>query len=74
MVAVASRDPSTGVTSEKEVKLHIWDTAGEEMYRSMTKSFFRGSAGGASRELLAVYHAHVELPSPNTCSPRVFDL
>lgn len=28
------------------VKLQIWDTAGEEMYRAMTKSFFREAAAG----------------------------
>lgn len=26
-----------------ECKLHVWDTAGEELYRSMTRSFFRNS-------------------------------
>lgn len=32
-----------------EVKLHIWDTAGEEAYRAMTRSFFREANGGERR-------------------------
>lgn len=26
--------------------MQIWDTAGEEMYRAMTRSFFRDAAAG----------------------------
>eukprot|EP01138_Halocafeteria_seosinensis_P016386 gb/GECG01016717.1/.p1 GENE.gb/GECG01016717.1/~~gb/GECG01016717.1/.p1 ORF type:complete len:217 (+),score=26.15 gb/GECG01016717.1/:1-651(+) len=29
--------------NRRSVKLHLWDTAGEELYRSMTKSFIRNS-------------------------------
>ncbi|KAI8341452.1 hypothetical protein BC941DRAFT_416926 [Chlamydoabsidia padenii] len=29
----------------KAIKLQIWDTAGQERFRSLTKSYFRGSAG-----------------------------
>jgi GTPase SAR1 family protein len=29
----------------KTVKAQIWDTAGQEQYRSVTKSYFRGSIG-----------------------------
>jgi GTPase SAR1 family protein len=28
------------------VRLQIWDTAGEELYRAMTRSFFRDAAAG----------------------------
>jgi len=27
------------------IKLHIWDTAGQELYRSITRSYYRDSAG-----------------------------
>ena len=27
------------------IKLHIWDTAGSESFRSLTKGYYRGSAG-----------------------------
>ena len=27
------------------IKIQIWDTAGQEMYRSLIKSYFRGSLG-----------------------------
>lgn len=29
----------------KKIKLQIWDTAGQEKFRSVTKSYFRGTAG-----------------------------
>jgi small GTP-binding protein len=29
----------------RDIILHIWDTAGHERFRAMTKSFFRGAAG-----------------------------
>ena len=29
----------------KEVKLQIWDTAGQEAFRSITRSYYRGAAG-----------------------------
>ncbi|KAJ3432640.1 ras-related protein rab-2-a [Anaeramoeba flamelloides] len=31
--------------SEKTIKLQIWDTAGQETFRSITRSYFRGSMG-----------------------------
>ena len=31
--------------NDKVVKLQIWDTAGQEQYRSVTRSYFRGSIG-----------------------------
>jgi small GTP-binding protein len=29
----------------KQIKLQIWDTAGQERFRSVTKSYYRGTAG-----------------------------
>lgn len=30
---------------QKQVKLQIWDTAGQESFRSITRSYYRGAAG-----------------------------
>lgn len=30
---------------DKAIKLHIWDTAGQETFKSITKSYYRGAAG-----------------------------
>ncbi|KAI9497099.1 P-loop containing nucleoside triphosphate hydrolase protein [Zychaea mexicana] len=30
---------------DKQVKLQIWDTAGQESFRSITQSYYRGAAG-----------------------------
>lgn len=30
---------------EKQIKLQIWDTAGQESFRSITRSYYRGAAG-----------------------------
>ncbi len=30
---------------EKHVKLQIWDTAGQEAFRSITRAYYRGAAG-----------------------------
>ena len=30
---------------DKIVKLQIWDTAGQESFRSITRSYYRGAAG-----------------------------
>jgi len=30
---------------DKDVKLQIWDTAGQESFRSITRSYYRGAAG-----------------------------
>jgi small GTP-binding protein len=30
---------------DKKIKLQLWDTAGQESFRSLTKSYYRGSAG-----------------------------
>lgn len=29
----------------KQIKLQIWDTAGQEAFRSITRSYYRGAAG-----------------------------
>jgi Ras-related protein Rab-2A len=34
-----------GATPEVPVKLQIWDTAGQESFRSITRSYYRGAAG-----------------------------
>ncbi len=53
--ANASLDPSTSSTSglpssaspqqQKKMKLSLWDTAGQETYKSITRSYFRGASG-----------------------------
>merc|ERR1712036_162424 len=30
---------------DKQIKLQIWDTAGQETFRSITRSYYRGAAG-----------------------------
>lgn len=35
MISIASR----------QIKLQIWDTAGQESFRSITRSYYRGAAG-----------------------------
>ena len=30
---------------EKNLKLQIWDTAGQESFKSITRSYYRGAAG-----------------------------
>lgn len=32
-------------TSQKRMKLSLWDTAGQETYKSITRSYFRGASG-----------------------------
>jgi len=33
------------VSNQTQVKLQIWDTAGQESFRSITRSYYRGAAG-----------------------------
>jgi len=33
------------IIDNKQVKLQIWDTAGQESFRSITRSYYRGAAG-----------------------------
>jgi small GTP-binding protein len=37
-------DSKTVQVGDKKVKLNIWDTAGQEKFRSMTRAYFRSSA------------------------------
>ena len=30
---------------DKNIKLQIWDTAGQESFKSITRSYYRGAAG-----------------------------
>ena len=47
-------DPTVGVEfgakqikiDNKKLKLQIWDTAGQENFRSITRAYFRGAIGG----------------------------
>jgi small GTP-binding protein len=33
------------VVGNKEIKLQIWDTAGQEKFRSVARSYYRGAIG-----------------------------
>ncbi|KAI0998757.1 hypothetical protein K3495_g9440 [Podosphaera aphanis] len=33
------------ITKQKHMKLSVWDTAGQETYKSVTRSYFRGASG-----------------------------
>jgi Ras-related protein Rab-2A len=35
----------TSATPQKHMKLSLWDTAGQETYKSVTRSYFRGASG-----------------------------
>ncbi len=35
----------TGAQVQKKMKLSLWDTAGQETYKSITRSYFRGASG-----------------------------
>ncbi|CAD8050614.1 unnamed protein product [Paramecium sonneborni] len=47
-------DPTIGVEfgarnlkiNDKQIKLQVWDTAGQESFKSITRSYYRGSIGG----------------------------
>ena len=41
-----SKSPSSAaVPQQKKMKLSLWDTAGQETYKSITRSYFRGASG-----------------------------
>lgn len=42
--SLASAHPS-GEAKQKRMKLSLWDTAGQETYKSITRSYFRGASG-----------------------------
>lgn len=44
-IAVASEDALGGSGSTSVVKLQIWDTAGQDRFRSVTRSYYRGAVG-----------------------------
>ncbi|KAI0025259.1 GTP-binding protein-like protein RAB2 [Xylariomycetidae sp. FL0641] len=37
--------PPTASSEQKHMKLSLWDTAGQETYKSVTRSYFRGASG-----------------------------
>lgn len=39
------RAPATSSDAQKHMKLSLWDTAGQETYKSITRSYFRGASG-----------------------------
>src|SRR2546423_9349980 len=41
----SSQSPKSLQTQQKKMKLSLWDTAGQETYRSITRSYFRGASG-----------------------------
>ena len=41
----AKSSPLNGAPSQKRMKLSLWDTAGQETYKSITRSYFRGASG-----------------------------
>lgn len=45
-VAPATRtNPEHDAAKQKHIKLSLWDTAGQETYKSITRSYFRGASG-----------------------------
>lgn len=44
-IGVDIRVVYTQVTECKRVKCHIWDTAGQEQFHAITRSYFNGAAG-----------------------------
>ncbi|OAA71237.1 secretion related GTPase SrgD [Cordyceps fumosorosea ARSEF 2679] len=47
VAAAGLPDPprDTSKTPQKHMKLSLWDTAGQETYKSVTRSYFRGASG-----------------------------
>lgn len=41
----AAHDSDAQDPNQKHMKLSIWDTAGQETYKSITRSYFRGASG-----------------------------
>jgi len=40
----AGQQQASGETEQKSMKISIWDTAGQETYRAVTRSYFRSSS------------------------------
>ena len=47
MITIGDENSSTTseASNNTQVKLQIWDTAGQESFRSITRSYYRGAAG-----------------------------
>ena len=43
--APGDRPPPPSDGEQKKMKLSLWDTAGQETYKSITRSYFRGASG-----------------------------
>ena len=43
--ASVKQDPKNKDKNQKHMKLSLWDTAGQETYKSITRSYFRGASG-----------------------------
>ena len=43
--ASSSQPSDAGKQQQKKMKLSLWDTAGQETYKSITRSYFRGASG-----------------------------
>ena len=53
-----------------KVKLQIWDTAGQDRYRAVTRSYYRGAAGALIVYDITKYvtSCHYDVtPKPKTC-------
>ena len=45
MICIGGESSNNNNTPTTQVKLQIWDTAGQESFRSITRSYYRGAAG-----------------------------
>jgi len=43
--SLANQNPNKTNKLQKHMKLSLWDTAGQETYKSITRSYFRGASG-----------------------------
>ncbi|MCJ1285337.1 hypothetical protein MMC26_004677 [Xylographa opegraphella] len=43
--ATSASKPTPAAPTQKRMKLSLWDTAGQETYKSITRSYFRGASG-----------------------------
>ncbi|KAI1002706.1 hypothetical protein K3495_g5497 [Podosphaera aphanis] len=50
-------------TRRKRIKFQLWDTAGTERFRSVSRSYYRGAAGALLVYDIASYHTFASLPS-----------